>query len=365
MDCVLFGTACHIVIQGLVTGLLVGGIYALVSLGIVIINKASGVFNFAHGFMMLVGGLIFWSLFQNQPISPLLAFIFSGVVLTMLSRGVEWPPTWSPQRYFFAVTVLWLVVGIVLTQEQSPLLRAIVGTALGSAMVGLLIERLTIRPLIGQPLFTAVMMTLAVGEVLQGITQLVWGSMDRTLPVFATTNALGMPQPFRPLRLENIFGGTVIVKVELLIAFGLALAAFVLFVLFFNYTSLGLSMRAAAEDQDLAQASGIRVRRILAMAWAIAGVLAALAAVLQGGSTGISLSMSGLALRAFPAVLLGGLESVGGAIVGGLVVGISEKLGTALFSSDVGEQLIPFVVLMIVLIIRPEGLFGQKRIERI
>ena len=118
-ECSVLGKACHIVIQGLITGTLVGGIYALVALGIVIINKASGVFNFAHGYMVLVGGLIFWDLFQNHPLDPMLAFVFSGVVLTMLSRGVQWPRSWSAQRYFIAVTLLWLVVGWTLTQEQS------------------------------------------------------------------------------------------------------------------------------------------------------------------------------------------------------------------------------------------------------
>lgn len=364
-QCDLFGKSCYIVAQGIVTGALVGGIYALIALGIVIVNKASGVFNFAHGYMMLVGGLIFWDLFQNKPISPGLAFVLSGVILTMISRGMQWPKTWTPQRHFMVVTALWLVVGAMLTQESSPTLRAVVGTMLGSAMMGLLIERFTIRPLFGQPLFTQIMMTLAVGEVLLGVTQLMWGSTDRSLSLFATKNPLGFPQPYQPYRVENVLGGAVIVKVELLAAFGLALGAFILFVLFFNYTSLGLAMRATAENQDLAQATGIRVRRMLAMAWAIAGVLAAAAGVLQGASAGVSLNMAGLGLRAFPAVLLGGLESVRGAVIGGLVIGIAEKLGTTLFSSDVGEQLIPFLVLMIVLFIRPEGLFGQKRIERI
>ena len=365
MDFTILGKPGFIILQALITGLLVGGIYALIALGIVIINKASGVFNFAHGFMMLAGALIFWSLFQNLPVSPLVAFIFSGVILTMLVSGVRWPITWSRRRILIAATVLWLIAGAALIQEQSTLIRALVGTALGSALIGLLIERMTIRPLIGQPLFTTVMMTLVVGEVLLGVTQLTWGSIDRSLPVFASTNALGLPQAFPPLRFPNVLGGTVVIKAELLFGFALAIAAFVVFVIFFRYTSLGLAMRASAENQDLAQAVGLRVRAILAVAWAIAGVLAALAGVLHGASTGVSITMPGLALRAFPAVLLGGLESVGGAVVGGLVIGVAEKLGTALFGSDVGEQLIPFVVLMIVLVIRPYGLFGEKRIERI
>jgi branched-subunit amino acid ABC-type transport system permease component len=148
-ECDLLGKSCHILVQGIVTGALVGGIYALIALGIVIINKASGVFNFAHGYMMLIGGLIFWDLFQAEPMSPVLAFVFSGVILTVLSRGVQWPKHWTPQRYFMVVTALWLGVGGLLTQESSPALRAFIGTALGSAMMGLLIERFTIRPLIG------------------------------------------------------------------------------------------------------------------------------------------------------------------------------------------------------------------------
>jgi branched-chain amino acid transport system permease protein len=365
MELNLLGKPGYIVIQALITGLLVGGIYGLIALGIVIINKASGVFNFAHGLMMLIGGLIFWSLFQTQPLSPMVAFILSGVVLTLLVTGVRWPVSWSRQRVIAAILVAWLITGYALIQQDNVLIRALIGTALGAALMGLLIERLAIRPLIGQPLFTTVMMTLAVSEVLLGVTQITWGSVDRALPVFATTNALGLPQEFEPIRIQNLMGGTVVIKLELLIAFVLAMTAFVLFVLFFNYTSLGLSMRATSENLDLAQAVGLRVRTILAVAWAVAGVLAATAGVLHGGSTGVSLTMPGLALRAFPAVLLGGLESVTGAIIGGLIIGVTEKLGTALFSSDVGEQLLPFVVLMVVLVIRPSGLFGERRIERI
>lgn len=365
MDCHIFGKECYVVLQGTVTGLLVGGVYALIALGIVIINKASGVFNFAHGFMMLIGGLIFWSLFQSQPFSPLLAVLLSGAILVMLARGVQWPATWSRGRVVVVIAVAWAIICAGLIQTDNILIRAVIGTALGSALMGLVIERLTIRPLIGQPLFTSVMMTLAVGEVMIGFSQITWGSADKPLPVFATVNDFGLPQSLPPIRIENILGGALIVKVELLIAFGLAMAAFVAFMLFFNYTTLGLAMRATSENPDLAQAVGLRVRTILAAAWAIAGVLAAVAGVLHGGSTGISLTMAGLALRAFPAVLLGGLESVGGAVVGGLVIGVVEKLGTTLFTSDVGEQLMPFLVLMIVLIIKPDGLFGQKRIERI
>ncbi|MBO9308577.1 MAG: branched-chain amino acid ABC transporter permease [Chloroflexi bacterium] len=361
----IFGQPGFAVVQGLVAGVLTGGIYALIALGIVIINKASGVFNFAHGYMMLLGALIFWTFFQNQELTPVVAFALSGALLTILSTGIRYPAAWTRSGRVAFIAAAWATVGFILLQTDNLFLRALVGTALGAALVGLLIERLTIRPLIGQPLFATVMMTLVVGEVLLGVTQLTWGSVDRSLPIFATVNALGLPQAYPPIRIRDVLGGTVVIKTELLIAFGIAVAAFVGFVLFFRYTRLGLSMRATAENADLAQAVGLRVRAVLATAWAIASVLAALAATLYSSSTALSITMPGLALRVFPAVLLGGIESISGAFVGGIVIGVAEKLGTVYFGSDVGEQLIPFVVLMIVLIVRPSGLFGEERIERV
>jgi branched-chain amino acid transport system permease protein len=146
----------------------------------------------------------------------------------------------------------------------------------------------------------------------------------------------------------------------------LGLAAFAVFVVFFRYTSIGLAMRAVSENQQLAQSVGLRVRVILAVAWGIAALLAATAGMLQGGATTLSLNLPFIVLRAFPAVLLGGLESIGGALLGGIVIGVTEEMADLLFrGSQVGTELAPYVVLMIVLVIRPEGLFGQKRIERI
>jgi branched-chain amino acid transport system permease protein len=247
-------------------------------------------------------------------------------------------------------------------------LHAIVGGVLGGVLVGLVIERFTIRPLIGQPLFAAIMMTLAVGEVLRGFTLITWGSQPQNLPIFATVNPLGLPQSLPPIRWDvtETLGGVIAIQRAPVFAFGLALVAFALFVAFFQFTSVGLAMRATAEHQLLAQSVGLRVRAILATAWGIAALLAGIAGVLQGGSTNLSLTLPFLALRAFPAVLLGGLESIGGALIGGLVVGLAEQYATLLFpGTQAGEQLAPYVVLMAVLIIRPEGLFGLKRIERI
>jgi branched-chain amino acid transport system permease protein len=220
--------------------------------------------------------------------------------------------------------------------------------------------------LIGQPLFAIVLMTLAIDRLLTGVTQLIWGSIDRPLPIFAGLPSLGLPTVIRIDGEGTWLDGRINIRPELVVAFVLALAAFVVFVLFFRYTSVGLAMRATAENQQLAQAIGLRVRVILAVAWGIAALLAMTAGVLQGGATSLGRTMPLLALGAFPAVLLGGLESIGGALVGGLVIGVVQEWANLLLpGTDAGTQLAPYVLLMVVLVIRPDGLFGQRRIERI
>ena len=152
------------------------------------------------------------------------------------------------------------------------------------------------------------------------------------------------------------------------IAFLIAMVAFVGFFIFFRYTNIGLAMRATSEDQQLAESVGLRVRVILAVTWGIAAVLAGIAGILQAGSSAnssIDTNIQFMALRAFPAVLLGGLESIGGALVGGIILGLTESWAQMLFNTDVATNLAPYLVLMIVLVIRPEGLFGEKRIDRI
>ena len=161
-------------------------------------------------------------------------------------------------------------------------------------------------------------------------------------------------------------GGVVIIKPELLIAFALALASYVAFVLFFQFTNVGLAMRATAANQRLAQSIGLRVRGILAIAWAIAALLATIGGVLQGGVTNLSSNLPLLALSAFPAVLLGGLESITGALVRGIIIGLLQEWANLLFQgTQAGTELAPYLVLMVVLVVKPDGLFGQKRIERI
>ena len=363
----LAGKKAARIVQTLISGVLVGGVYGLVGLGIVVINKASGVFNFAHGWMMVVGGMIFWSFFTVSEISVLGAGALATATMIMVMSTVSWRSLLERQNLTILIggsallTLLMTIGGI-----EWQWLHALAGTIAGAILTGLAVERFTIRPLIGQPLFTAVLMTLAVAEVLHGITQIAWGTVELNLPVFVDP-ATG--SRFRPIRLDafrETLDGIAIVRVELVFAFVLAIIAFVGFTLFFRYTSVGLAMRATSEDQQLAQSVGLRVRVILAIAWAVAAFLASIAGVLQGGAVGLSINISFVALRVFPAVLLGGLESISGALVGGIIIGIVEQFGTLINSSEqVGTNLAPYLVLMLVLVIRPDGLFGEKRIERI
>jgi branched-chain amino acid transport system permease protein len=291
--------------QFLATGLLTGGVYSLIALGLVLIYKASRVFNFAHGHILMVGAFTTWWFTENLG--------------------------WDVWVAYAAAIVL-------------------------SALLGLLIERTALRPLIGQPILATVMMTLAISQVLQGVTIIAFGAYQRALPYLF---------PIQPIVL-----GDIRLKLNLVLAFVLAMIGFVVFVLFFQFTRAGLAMRAAAEDHQLARSVGLRVPRIFGMAWAIASVVATVCGVLLANISGVELNLSLLALKAFPAVLFGGLESIPGAIVGGLTVGIIESLvgglpqDPALRALHLGD-IAPYVFMLLVLMFRPEGLFGLKRIERI
>lgn len=362
-------------VQTTIQGVMAGGVYALVALGIVIINKASGVFNFAHGYMMLWGGFIFYSQFTtNENISIIAITLLAVVTVFMALTTGGYRSLRNPLNVGLAIAAI-VVLIVVMTLPGAGLaqwVRSIVGAVTAAVLLGLAIERFNIRPLIGQPLFASVMMTLAVAELLRGVMKAVWGSLETTIPIFALPDPVvtGAYQRLSPIRIdarETFLDGQIILNQGQLFAFVLALVAFAVFLLFFRYTNVGLAMRATAEDQRLAQSVGLRVRVILAIAWAIASLLAMVAGVLQGGANILAPNATPLlALAAFPAVLLGGLESISGALVGGIIIGLVQEWANFLFpGTQAGTELAPYVVLMIVLVIRPDGLFGQKRIDRV
>lgn len=282
-----------------ISGVMNGAIYGLVALGFVLIYKASAVLNFAQGHMLLLGSYLFW---------------------------------------FFKVSLgLPLVVAL------------LVSVATGFVM-GLLIERLTLRRLIGQPLISMVTVTIFLSLVLEGLVSMVWGTYPlRHVTVFQDT----------ALR----FGGLVLTTQSLL-ACGLALAVAGGLIVFFRFTRIGLAMRGVAEGHQIVQSMGISVRRILNISWGLAGIAATLGGILLGGTLGFQLGLSHIGLLAIPAAFIGGLESPEGAILGGLLIGLSESIVSGYLGNAAGVPA-AFVILIATMLFRPYGFFGLERIERV
>jgi branched-chain amino acid transport system permease protein len=217
------------------------------------------------------------------------------------------------------------------------------------AILGLLIERLAVRPLLGQPFLSVLMMTLMVGFLLNGVRVLIWGSESFVLP-------------FTPTGQWTI--GPVNVIPAAAISFLVAVVIFLLLTALFRYTKVGLSMRVVAADHEVAQSLGIMVKRVFSLSWAISGAFAALCGVLAGMVFTVTFSMGDQVLGVgLPVLLLGGLNSIPGAMVGGLIIGLAEALGS--YFQPGLKEIIPWIVMLIILLIRPYGLFGEKRIERI
>lgn len=308
----------QLVPQQFVTGLLNGGIIAIIALGIVLIYRSSEVFNFSHGQLVMWGAFLTWW--------------FAGAD----ENGSE--------------------------LFNLPLWGAIPLAIVVMAGMGLIIERLALRPMTGQPLLAIVLMTLGLAQFLEGSAAIVFGIQPKN----------NFPAPFSPSDVIQIpfpgaFNDTIIIKQALLATFIVAILAAIIFMLFFQYTRTGLAMRATSEDHELARSVGINVPRVFGLSWAIAGIIATVGGVLLATLTGVSLSLSVVALVAFPAILLGGLESFPGAIVGGLLVGLATALVQASSVQVVRStsEIAPYLLLLVILLIRPEGLFGEKRIERV
>jgi branched-chain amino acid transport system permease protein len=304
--------------QQVATGIMNGGIIALIALGVVLIFKSSEIFNFAQGHMLMVGAYLTWW--------------FAG------EGGAE--------------SALF----------KLPLELAVLAAFGCSVIIGLVIERVALRPMTGQPLLSIILMTLGLAQLLEGLASITFGVAPKS----------NFPTPFAPddvfrIPFPGAFNETIILRKTLVLAFLVAMGGAILLAIFFRLTRTGLSMRATAEDHELASSVGIRVPRVFGLSWAIAGIIATAGGVLLASLSGASLTLTTVVLVAFPAVLLGGLDSFPGAMVGGLAVGLFQSLVRA--STDVevrnASEIAPYVLLLIVLWIRPEGLFGQKRIERI
>jgi branched-chain amino acid transport system permease protein len=279
-------------------GLLIGGVYGLVALGFVLVFKSSQVMNLAYG----------------QIIAILCYFLYQLMV-----------PWGLPA--FISVPIL-VVVG---------------------AVVGVVVERFAIRPLMGQSFLAILMMTLALGTIFQGIMVLQWPGSIWNIP-------------FKPQGLWTL-GGLKIMP-DTAIAFLCALSVFALLVILFRYTRVGLSMRVVAADHEVAQSLGIRVNRIFSLSWATAGAFAAVCGILLGMVFSVTISLGDIALfKGLTILLVGGLTSIPGALVGGLLIGVSESVGS--YWVPALREIVPFIFMLIILLVRPQGLFGQKRIERI
>ncbi|MCK9363891.1 MAG: branched-chain amino acid ABC transporter permease [Syntrophales bacterium] len=291
------------VVQSLISGIVVGSIYALVALGFVLIYKSTAVINFAQGELLMFG-----------------AYICLTLVTTM----------------------------------KLPFLLSFVVTLLAAAMLGFLLERLFLRPMIGEPIISVIMLTIGLASLMQGFIHVIWGSDTMVFP------AIFSPEPVR-------FLGIAISQVYIYSVLA-AIICLVLFNLYFRFSSSGIAMRAVANDQQAAQAMGISISKIFAIAWAIAAIVAGIGGILIGNINGVNTSLSSFGLKVFPAVILGGLDSIPGAILGGFIIGLLEAL-SGIYLDPIFEggtkEVMPFIVLVIILMIKPYGLFGTEEIEKI
>jgi branched-chain amino acid transport system permease protein len=292
--------------QLVVSGLSLGMMYALISIGFVIIFKCSQAFNIAQGYFVMLGGYIGYTFLVPLHL-----------------------PVW-------AAVLAAIAVGVVM---------------------GLVIERLALRPLIGQPVLAVIMMTIALAGVIEGIAIMGWGGEFKNYPKGVL--------PEISLQL-----GGVSVSPSNLMALIVSTIVVVALVLVFRYTKIGLAMRATAEDEQVTRGAGIRATMVYALAWIISCVTGVVAGILLSGVSGVMTSNAEIGLKALAVVILGGLDSIGGAVVAGVSLGIMELVASGyldpLMPSGGGlAKVFPFVVMIVVLIIKPHGLFGLKRIERI
>jgi branched-chain amino acid transport system permease protein len=305
-------------LETLLGGLMAGMLYSLVALGFVLIFKASGVFNFAQGAMVLFAALA-------------------------MARFAEWIPAWTGiASPVLANIVAFLIAGVIMFA------------------VAWVVELLVLRHLVNQDAATLLMATLGITYFLEGLGQTIFGSNIYKIDI-------GMPKD-PVIAFEQVFEGGILINKEDLIAAAIAAALVALLSLFFQKTSTGRALRAVADDHQAAQSIGIPLNRIWVIVWCVAGVVALVAGMIWGSKLGVQFSLATVALRALPVVILGGLTSVPGAIIGGLIIGVGEKLSEVYIGPLVGggiEIWFAYVLALVFLLFRPQGLFGEKIIDRV
>ena len=290
-------------IQMLITGIVVGSIYGLVALGFVLIYRASDALNLANGEFVIIGAYI---------------------CLTLM------------------------------TAYQVPFIIALAITLVFSMLLGLIVERLVIRPLQNAPVISVIMAPIGLSSLLAGLVHMIWGHQTKKFPLIF---------PATPLEV----GGVIITPVYLW-SFIIVISLLILFSVFFKFSKLGIAMRAVADDKQAASSMGISVKKVYAITWAIAAVVAAVGGVLLGNINGVSPTMSTIGLTVLPVVILGGLDSILGAIVGGFIIGILQSMAGGYLDPLIGgglKDVVPFIIVLLILMIKPYGLFGRGGTERV
>jgi branched-chain amino acid transport system permease protein len=288
-------------LQFLIQGLSVGFLYALAALGFVMIFKSSSVLNFAHGELLAIGAFI-----------------------------------------FLAFSVWW----------KLPIYLSFLLTLVGTFAMGFVIERLFLRPLIGEALIEVIMLTVGLAAMFKGLLLVIFGGNLFNYPDFLPA---GLTIRWGAINIPPVYVASFIIGVIFLSIFGF----------FFKYSSQGIYMRSVADNQPAALSLGVHVRRVFAMSWAIAALVCAISGVILGIMNGINVhDISVMGLKVFPVVILGGLESIGGAIIGGLIIGLLETFTGGYISPSL-KEVIPYIVLIFILLVKPYGLFGLVEIERV
>jgi branched-chain amino acid transport system permease protein len=287
--------------QLLVGGLSIGFLYGLSAMGFVMVFKSSSVLNFAHGELLAIGAYFFLAL-------------------------VTWAKLPIPLAFLLALT--------------------------GCFILGIMIERVFLRPLIGEPLIFVIMLTVGLAAMFKGLILLIWGGNLYTYPDFLPKF---LEIQIGIIRIPPVYGAALIIGTLFLLLFGL----------FFKFSSQGIYMRSVADNQRAALSLGVNVKRVFALSWAIAALVAGMSGMVLGIINGVNVhSLSAIGLKVFPVVILGGLDSIGGAIIGGIIIGLLETFTGGYLSPSL-RDVVPYIVLVLILLIKPYGLFGLKEIERV